>query len=251
MAKLTFTYDVQKGYVSNAFSGGVSLQNDFTGKGKHVIFIESRLDESMPWATLRTVVVKAQDVFIISESSDGQVFRIICESEPTSVDTTPLNDGSSSGGSNIPDEPNHDGEVNTMQEIIDAFKGFKEGETIKDEIDNIVDDDIDEELEHIYFPKSVSAISADDSGDAVVLSLTGENINEENNVHWTLTMDGVELDEIDGIGDSLTLDEEQSALYRSAGEVKAKIYVGGYESAEYTVKGTQEGLSGGGTDSGD
>lgn len=242
MAKLTFTYDVHKGYVSSEFSGAVSLQNDFQGKGKHVIFIESRLADSMPWATLRTVVVKAQDVFIISESSDGQVFRIICESEPTSVDTTPLNDGSSSGGSSLdPTETiapgtNNDGEVNTVQEVIGAFKDFPENTTIQERLEEIEGGGLQEEdIEDIFYPKSVTDITASENGGAVVLSITGKNIDQEDSADWTLTFDETEK-ELEGTGLTLTLSAEDSEAYQAAGRVTAKVVIGSYESPSFILK---------------
>lgn len=241
MAKLTFTYDAQKGYVSNAFSGGVSLQNEFTGKGKHVIFIESRLDESMPWATLRTVVVKAQDVFIIADSSDGQVFRIICESEPVSVDTTPLNDGSSEGSSLDPTETitpgtNNDGEVNTVQEVIGAFKDFPENKTIQERLEEIEGGGLQEEdIEDIFYPKSVTNITASEEEGAVVVTIEGKNIDSDDSVDWTLAIDGTEKT-LEGTGLTLTLSEEDSEAYNAAGSVTAKVTVGSMESIAYTLK---------------
>ena len=88
MAKLTFTYDM--GYVSSAFEGGMTLQCLFDGNGKHVIFIQSRLSEELPWTVIRSIVVAPQSVFTIPEAAEGQTFRIRCESEPQSVDIAPM-----------------------------------------------------------------------------------------------------------------------------------------------------------------
>jgi len=131
MARLTFSYDPQKGSVSSEFAGSVALQCIFSGTGKHVIFVESRIGDEMPWAVLRTVVVKARDVFSIPEASKGQVYRIFTDSEPESVETSPISGGGGGSSYDIPDEENNDGEVNTMQEILKAFKNFPEGTTIQ------------------------------------------------------------------------------------------------------------------------
>lgn len=98
MAKLTFTNDIQLGFVSSTFEGGVTVQCQFPGKGKQVVFVETRLGESLPWTLVRSIVLKPESVFIISKASEGQQYRLRLAVEPDNVETAKLK-GTSSGGS--------------------------------------------------------------------------------------------------------------------------------------------------------
>ena len=156
MAKLTFTYDM--GYVSSAFEGGMTLQCLFDGNGKHVIFIQSRLSEELPWTVIRSIVVAPQSVFTIPEAAEGQTFRIRCESEPQSVDIAPMTavaGGSSTTIDGIDIEKNNNGEVDSLAEVIAALKGFPEGKTVKEALEELEATNLtDEDIENIFYGTS-------------------------------------------------------------------------------------------------
>lgn len=240
MAKLTFTKDAQLGYLSNEFSGGVVLQCLFPTKGKKVIFIDSRLGNDLPWTTLRSVVVEQQSVFSINVVAEGQEFRLRTGGyEPESVDVAQITNsgsGSGSGSGTIPTPANQDGEVNTLQEVLDAFRNFPEGTTIQEALEAIEGGGLQEEdIEDVFFPKEVSAISAGEDGANIVLMLTGENIDDEDEIDWLLTMDGVEH-ELAGLGRTLTLSGDLVDEYNAAERVTAKVTVASYESSTYVLK---------------
>lgn len=154
MAKLTFTND--NGYVSNAFSGGMTLQCLFEGTAKHVIFIDSRLGSDLPWTLIRSIVVAPQSVFTIPEASEGQEFRLRCETEPQSVDIAPISTAKGGGSSTTIDgidiEENHNGEVDTLAEVIAALRGFPEGKTVKEALEELEATNLtDEDIENIFY----------------------------------------------------------------------------------------------------
>lgn len=166
MAQLTFTNDAARGYLSNAFNGGVNIHCVFNGGGRHVIFIESRIGD-MPWSVVRTIVVNEQDVFSIMQSANSQLFRFFTDSAPVEAETSPT---SSSGGGTggTPADPsqiiepgtNGDGTVNTMQEVIGAFQNFPEGKTIQSAIEEISGGGLeDEDIENIFYPKAEDGTS--------------------------------------------------------------------------------------------
>lgn len=164
-------------------------------------------------------------------------------------------------------KPNEDGKVNRIEEIYALLQNLPEGANLKAIIDEMGlseedrqmledlsgDQLSDEEIENIYFPKSVTSITADESGEFVVLTLTGENVEADDAVIWTLTLDGVE-EEIEGTGLSLTLDAEQSADFKAASVITVTVYDGGYESDPFPINRTAEAgaaedeVEGGGTD---
>lgn len=238
MAKLTFTNDSQKGSLSSEFKGGVNIQCIFAGGGRHVIFIESKIGSDMPWSVLRNVVVKEQDVFSIPEAAKEQLFRFFTDCEPISAETSAISGGADSIGPSDIIEPgtNSDGKVNTVEEVIKVFKDFPEDMTVQEAIGELMGGGLqDEDIENIFYPKEVTGITADESGELVILNLVGNNIEEDDAIDWTMEMEGVEK-ELSGVGTTLTLSAEDSAEYRAANNVSAKVSIGEYDSESFTLK---------------
>lgn len=117
MAKLSFTNDSQMGFISDAFEGGVSIQCMFPGTAKHVVFIETRLSSNLSWTLLRSIVVKAQEVFNIVRSAEGQEYRIRCVTEPESVNTSKLKNVGGGGSSGSHDDDDLDFEPSDFEGI--------------------------------------------------------------------------------------------------------------------------------------
>lgn len=145
MAQLTFTYD--NGYVSEPFEGTVTLQLVFAEEKKHVIFIESRLGENMPWALAKSLAVGPMSFVKIRETAEGQQYRIKSAAEPTLAETSPITSGGSGSGGSQP-APNSVGSEEIKDESVtmdDLSPEVREG---LDELNNI--SITDEDLEGIF-----------------------------------------------------------------------------------------------------
>lgn len=238
MAQLTFNYD--NGYVSSTFDGAVTLQIIFAEAGKHVIFIESRLGENMPWTVLKSLAVEPMSFVKVREPSKGQQYRMRSASEPTFVEVLPLV-ASGSGGSGS------DGKIGSEDIENGSIKIEDLSDEVKDQLagNNLTEDD----LENIFFPPEVTAIEADLSGENVVLTATAENIDEEEDVTWEVDLDG-NITETDSKGVSLTLTAEQSEAFRAAQLAKVRLLCSDYESEWFTVNTDSAGFETG-ADSGD
>lgn len=93
----------------------------------------------------------------------------------------------------------------------------------------------DDDLENIFFPPEVTAITSEATSNQVVLTATAENIEDEESVTWHIDTDG-EVTEIDSTGTSLTLNETQAAKFRSASVVKVRLECSDYESEWFDMK---------------
>lgn len=239
MAQLTFTYE--QGYVSNTFEGGVTLQIIFAEAGRHVIYIESRLSEEMPWVILKSLAVEPMSFLKVREPSEGQQYRMRTAFEPTFVEVTPLSSQSGSGSGNkekIGSEDIEDGSIK-IEDLSDEVKEQLSGK-------NLTDDD----LENIFFPPSVTGIATSIVNENVVLLATAENIDEDEEVTWNLDIDGTVM-EIDDKGTSLTLTTEQSASFSAAQLVKVRLDCSDYESEWFTLSTTADAGASSGEVSGD
>ena len=225
MAQLTFTYE--QGYISSVFDGGVTLQLIFAEAGKHVIFLESRLGESMPWALLKKIVVEPMSFIKVREPSDGQQYRIISAFEPTFAMTSPITGtpGSSSGNKEkVGSEDIENGSIK-LEDLSDEVKDklIGDGWTEQDE-------------ENVWFPPLVTNITADTTGENVVLVAEAENIDEDEDVTWELTFDSEEPLELESTGTVLELTTAQTQAFHDAVVVSVKLFCSDYESEPYTVK---------------
>ena len=225
MAQLTFTYE--QGYVSNTFEGGVTLQIIFAEAGRHIIYIESRLSEEMPWVILKSLAVEPMSFLKVREPSEGQQYRMRSAFEPTFVEVTPLADYSSKKDEKIGSEDIEDGSIK-IEDLSDEVKEQLSGK-------NLTDDD----LENIFFPPSVTGITTSIVNENVVLLATAENIDEDEDVTWNLDIDGI-VTEIDDKGTSLTLTAEQSAAFSTAQLVKVRLDCSDYESEWFTMSTTAD-----------
>lgn len=212
--------------------------------------------------SLRNFVGKNQvhlagDVLCVSTKNNDVYDLFLYADGVSDFITLYKNRGNVSPGGSVPVEPNNDGRINTFGEILYLLRNLPEGSdlgAIVDAIDKkglteeerqILDDMSgdqlsEEDIENIYFPKNVNGISADESGEAVILMLEGENIEDDDTIEWTITVDGTALEPIEATGTTLTLDAEKSATFKAAKAVTAQIYVGGYESEAFTLKGSAD-----------
>lgn len=226
---MQFSFDESVGYVSESFSGGVTIQFVFPGTGKRVLFIDTRIGDDMPWVLLRSIVVEVQGIFTISEKANGQQFRIRSGVEPESMVVAEGAPGSGSGsgaGGKVTSEDIEDGAVN-LNHL---------GEDVKDQLagNSLTDDD----LENIYFEPNVTDISADTTGENVVLNAEAENIDDNEAVTWKIDIDGT-VSEVDNVGTSLTLDSDQTAAFFAAEMVKVQLLCSDYESEWFDISGPE------------
>ncbi len=226
MEKITFTN--QGSYVSNIFNGGVALQFTFSKKALYVVFLETRIEPSLPWS-YEAHTIKQNDILNVPQGAEGQEFRIRCGIEPADVSVSPLydNNGKSSGPNSVGSEEIEDGSVH-LEDLAQEVR------------DKIIGDDITEDdLENVFFEPTVNAITADTTGEYVALHADADNIDDDEEVTWHLDMDGVEID-IDGNGTSLELTTAQSAAFNDAASVTVSLTCSDYDSQPFTIKGTAE-----------
>lgn len=242
MKELEFTYN--EGYVSNPFTGPVAIQFVFPTNGRQVVFLDTRLNEEMPWTEDKTRILSKVDVLVIPRAAEGQQFRVRCAYLPDKASVSPMGGSSDSGGSGseLPAES-----VGSEQIKNDAILPEDLDPELRERILNgtLTDEDralleelsgeqlSDEDIENIFFPKEVTAISASVT-EGVLLRLTGKNLDEDDVVEWTLKLDGQEL-ALNGTGTTLELDTENATLFMASIERKASVTIGEYESEELDI----------------
>lgn len=228
---MQFSFDESVGYVSESFSGGVTIQFVFHGTGKRVLFIDTRIGDDMPWVLLRSIVVEVQGIFTIPEKAKGQQFRIRSGVEPESMVVAEGATGSGSGsgaGGKVTSEDIEDGAVN-LNHL---------GEDVKDQLagNSLTDDD----LENIYFEPNVTSITSEDVEGGIVLTAEAENIDDDEAVTWDIDTDG-QVTEIEDTGTSLTLSEQLSAAVRNALSSKVRLHCSDYVSEWFDILGSEGG----------
>ena len=227
---MQFSFNESIGYVSESFSGGVTIQCVFSGTGKRVLFIDSRLSDDLPWILLRSIIVGVQDIFSIPEKAEGQQFRIRSGVEPVSMIAATGAPGSGSGGSGsggrVTSEDIEQGAVN-LEHLSDEVKDQLAGNTLTDD-----------DLENIYFEPNVTSITGEDVEGGFVLTAEAENIDDDEAVTWDIDTDG-QVTEIEDTGTSLTLSEQLSAAVRNAQSSKVRLHCSDYVSEWFDILGTE------------
>lgn len=152
-------------------------------------------------------------------------------------------------------KPNENEEIDTVQEIRNFLRGYPENTTLKDVLDEletggaseediaeVVDgmitetgEQIDDELEDVFFPPKVNLITSETSGDTIILTLVGDNIDDDRSVAWSLRLGDIRV-ETTGTGRILTLEGTRANQFNSASTVTAKVVIGEYTSPQLTVK---------------
>lgn len=89
MENLTFTQNGSS-FVSDAFSGGVSVQLAFNEDEAVRLVIMTSLDSSLGWDRIRNVTATKTKVFSIPKLAEGQMFCIMSPVEPAAVVYAPL-----------------------------------------------------------------------------------------------------------------------------------------------------------------
>lgn len=134
MAKLTFTQK-ENTFVSEDFAGGVSLQFVFDDKATHVVFLDSRLSDELPWTLVKSLVVKPQGMVHIPLASEGMKYRLRSAIEPESVDTSKITSTGGGGGSSsgdieddfVPEDFAGIGEDETLDIVNNAIANAESG----------------------------------------------------------------------------------------------------------------------------
>lgn len=130
---------------------------------------------------------------------------------------------------------NNDGEINTVQEVINVLKGLPEDKTIAEILEEQECDLTDEDVENFFYDPEYSNITADVSGENVILTIDGRYIDGEDVAEWELTLDGVKHN-LTGEGKSITLSEEDTAAFNQASTAQACVTIDDCRSDVYTLK---------------
>ena len=89
MENLSFTKNGNS-FVSDAFSGGISVQLAFDEEESVRLVIMTSLDSSLGWDRIRNVTAIRTVVFSIPKLAGGQQFRIMSPIEPSAAVIAPL-----------------------------------------------------------------------------------------------------------------------------------------------------------------
>lgn len=139
MENLEFYYE--NGYVSNVFEGNVKLQFVFERKGRYVVFLDTRLSNSLPWQTTG-YALKEVGFIDVKSAAEGQECRVRSAIMPQSATVSPLIQQSGSGApGSVNSETVEDGSLG----VADMDDEVKAG---LDELNNI--SLTDEDLEEIF-----------------------------------------------------------------------------------------------------
>ena len=226
MEKLTFTN--QGNFISNIFNGGVALQFTFSKNALFVVFLESRLEASLPWSS-EGRTIRQNGILNVPEGAEGQEFRVRCGIEPVDVSVSPLYDsnGKKPGANSVGTTEIEDGGVH-LEDLAPEVR------------DKIIGDDITEDdLENVFFEPKVNGITTETTGENVVVIADADNVDDDEEVTWHFDMDGVKID-IDGVGTTLELTTSQSAAFNDATSVIVSLSCSDYDSEPFTIKITAE-----------
>lgn len=97
-------------------------------------------------------------------------------------------------------------------------------------------DEIEEDIESVFFPKKVDSVAASFSVDGIILNAVGENIEDDDKMHWQILFDGGHRLEKSSVGPSVILSGEDNDRYVGASHVTAVISIGEYVSGTLNIK---------------
>lgn len=140
MATLAFHKDGDS-YVSDTFQGGKAIQLSFPSAGTQVLFTESRLGVTLPWAGIDGKITERTMIVNVPQQGEGQEFRLRCMAEPSSAEIVTASSGSGGGGQLGPDS------VGSEEIADDSIMMEDLNQTVKDQMmtgeDRVTQEELD------------------------------------------------------------------------------------------------------------